>query len=646
MTLSMSASPPLTPPCGEIVHKIASPVGEPDIERELTPTESIRERADGGTSPPLIQSSVESDKESVKEKETKSSQDLDKDIDAMFEYNNANVSAGASISLGDISVDPALQDSSITSIVEKEEFHVGIEAHTDITDQESKTTDTDRHEESEKSFTSISTTNSSVLAEAVVNRVLSSAVKIAKDGEDMKVTETEAPTSGGDTKVGLFQYKADDTDVDSEKADGEETDKTISQTDSGDVKVGLFQYFDDAEENVQKSFIEDDTDDYDDKLESLNLSDQENILQLYGLGGPEVTETREMSTPHASPRTEEETREFFIDVQREIYEPQKRMFSVSQDKSSTESTPREKVTETVISGTREETEGELDLREDIHNITETTLDKTPTKISPAKTEEEQETNISVREDTVDSETETEKDKGTLAGPQAVPIEVAPPLVHYESVKENGKFRIIKMPKEAGGLAFGSMRVGSETSSGQSPDQSPREAKVDDTSQRPKVEAGESKDSGISQEVTTINREIEMMVEKPLDSVSQKLPVVTVPSQGAGELEKPWLSTVDKESRSADSQGISKSTKAIYKTVTSTSTKEPDLSSPAVAKSRSSGQSARLHEESRAQRSVTQPSPRQSDSDSRIKYSITDTSGRENKRTGPVPYSMEDYRYFS
>ena len=640
----MSSSPPLTPPHGDTVHEAVSPVGEPDVERELTPTESVRERADGETSPPLVQSSIGSDKESEKEKETKRNQDLDKDIDAMFEY-NANGYADSSVSVDSIPVDSfnsTLKDISIktSSFTEKQGSRVnGVETHGDII---SHLIDTDRHEDSEKSFTSISTSNSSVLAEAVVNRVLTNAVKLAKEGEDTSVSETQ--TVSGDVKVGLFQYQADDMDVESAKGDGEEskTYEPVIQADPGDVKVGLFQYYDDEEDNLQQNLNESDAEDYDEKLESLNLSDHENILHLYGLEGSEVTETRRMSTPPSSPRTEEEKNKFFIDVQREVYEPQKRMFSVTQDKSSTESTPRDKVLEVMSPTAREDTESDLELKEDTVTETVQEKEKSPTIISPVKTEQEKEGNISVREDEVDSEIESDKDIDTLASSQTVSIEVAPPLIQYESVKENGKFRIIKTPKEGGGPAFG-IRVGADTSS-QSPQQSPRETDVKDKIQQPKHEVVEERTTGTYKDR---NGDMEGQMEKPLNSVSQVLPIVTPSSSSEVEgQERLWLPSDGQVIRSLpESKELPRASRDEDKTVSSAILKEPSLSKSELGVPVSQGQSSKSYEESRSHRQLTekQASPRRFETDSRIKYSTTDTNGRENKRTGPVPYNIEEYR---
>ena len=644
----MSASPPLTPPSVETV-RVVSPVGEPDVERELTPRESVRERADGGASPPPVQKAVPEHEMGKKEKEIKSIDDLDKDIDAMLEYNTGGSDAD-SRSFADITVDSAIQDSSVnlTSIAEKEYLVNSINRQSDIADP-NQVSDTDRQEDSEKSFTSISTTNSSVLAEAVVNRVLSTAVKIAKEAEDLKVRDVEG--GSGDSKVGLFQYKTDDTESESVKAGEEETAVGTTLTEPGDLKVGLFQYFDEDEEYVQKSLAEDSNDEVDEKLESLNLSDQENILQLYGLGGPEVTESREMSTPHASPRTEEETREFFIDVQREIYEPQKRMFSVSQDKSSTESTPRDNVTEIVSPRDQDKVENDYNSNSKQSDIvTETISDTVSTRINrPDQGEaKEQKSDVFEREGIVDTV--------SRAGSQPVSIEVAPPLIHYESVKENGKFRIIK----SGGPAFGAIRVGSDASPGQSPELTPRETKTDvsqgqsqeltqretisdavtaseivslgvSVSEVPKVEIVEKKDSRVDHKEIKRNKDTIDQMEKPLDSVSQTLPIVTVPFTSASAS---WSHDVSQMSRSTD---YSKPVRHI----SGASANESDRSRTAVTVSRSPAQSVRQHESSQPQRPDLL---RNSEPDPRINYSTTDTSGRENKRTGPVPYRVEDYRY--
>ena len=673
-----STSPPFTPPHHDSDQEPTSPVRDPDVERELTPVEAVRERADGETSPPLLQPSSDNDKESDKEKAAKKDQDLDKDIDAMFEY-NANGFGDASVSIGSIPIDSAdstLKDISIKSGSFVERGEVGMNGNGSER-QDIKTHDSERWEGSEKSFTSISTSNSSILAEAVVNRVLTSAVKLTQAGDEAKT---------GDVKVGLFQYQAGDADVGFQKTDLEmKTGEGPTEMEPGDVKVGLFQYFDGGEDNMQQDLEGDqsdvepdlsglDIDETDEKLESLNLSDKENILHLYGLGGSEVTETRLMATPPGSPRTDDEKREFFIDVQREVYEPQKRMFSV-QDKSSAESTPRDQVNEGASPNEENDTELDHQFIEEDSAFAETIQKLVPARVSPAKSEEQEE-NISVREDTIDSDTEAKKDGGWAKEPPPVSIEVAPPLIHYESVKENGKFRIIKMPKEGYGPTVGTIRAGVESSSSESPDQSPRAIEVQATSQIPKEvkvisqKSREVKDTGQKPEVKDtgtkvidrkpkteergitvggVSRDVKETVdiiddqlEEPLNSISQTLPVVTPSSSiEMEEKEKRWQPSIEQVIRSySDSReviGTSRDAGSLPK--------EPGLSRSELV-SGSPARRSRPQDESRSHRPLAekQASPRRGDTDPRIKYSTTDTHGRETKRTGPVPYNMEDNRY--
>lgn len=642
-----SPSPPRTPPHGGLVLESRSPVGEPDVERELTPTEAVRERADGEISPPLVQKSLNNGEESTKEKETKTAEDLDKDIDAMLEYNGNGCD---DVSIDSIPFD--ITDSTLSvktsSFTERVELVVnGKVAYAVQESPEVKTYDPDRREDSEKSFTSISTSKSSILAEAVVNRALTNAVKMAKEGEEAKAVS-------GDLKVGLFQYQHGGGDAGPEPTD--EEDKTLTDSELGDVKVGLFQYFDDSEDNAQQS-LDLEIDDNDEKLESLNLSDQENVLRLYGLGGSEVTETRLMTTPPSSPRTEEEKREFFIDVQREIYEPQKRMFSISRDKSSTESTPRDKVSELTSPTAREENEIDNEFKDDA--FAESLEGSIPARMSPVKIEE-QEGKKSVREDSFLSETQSTKDESLPKDSTSVAIDVGPPLVQYEPLKENGKFRIIKMPKEGNGSTFGTIIVGTGGSPSQSPGESPRETVVKDKSHESTVTRTETETLGASQSASKVNQtkadvriekqhgrtvDVQEQIEKPLNSVSQTLPIVT-PSSSTEieENEKHLLLTQGHLISSySDSKELPLPSRDVANTHPSSLLKEPVLSRSELM-SGSPGRRSGPHGDSRPHLQLLgkQTSPR-TDADSRIKYSTTDILGRENKRTGPVPFSLEEYR---
>ena len=690
-----STSPPLTPPQQDSDQDPVSPVRDPDIDRELTPVEGVRERADGETSPPLVQTTWNNNKESEKEKAGKKEQDLDKDIDAMFEY-NANGFGDASVSIGSIPVDSAdstLKDISIksSSFVDRGELGLnGNAAQNGLERHDIKPQDTERWEGSEKSFNSISTSNSSIIAEAVVNRALTNAVKITQESPETK-------TGAGDVKVGLFQYQAGDDDVSLQKS--EEKGTVVEQTtatEPGDIKVGLFQYFEGGEEEIQQDLDHDqeidqdlsgldiDQDETDEKLESLNLSDQENILHLYGLGGPEVTEVRLMATPPSSPRTDDEKKEFFIDVQREIYEPQKRMFSV-QDKSSAESTPRDDVTEGASPTEKDATELNHEFQEEDSAFANAVQEQLSPRASPEKSEDQEE-NVSVREDTIDSDTEHKKDEGWTKEPHPASIEVAPPLIHYESVKENGKFRIIKMPMEGNGTTVGTIRVRMESSPSQSPHQSPRETEVKATTPisrevegvRQKAEEfkvigkSEVKHTGIKtvdrketiedREITVkgVSRDtietvdiVEDQLEQPLNSISQTLPIVTPSSSTEVEMkEKPWHPSIEQVIRSySDSRGADGTSRDVVR---------PDAKELGMSRSDivlgSPARRSRPHEESRPHRPVAekQVSPgrrdvdrdlrRDVDRDPRIKYSTTNTHGREHKRTGPVPYDMEIHRY--
>lgn len=353
---------------------------------------------------------------------------------------------------------------------------------------------------SEKSFTS--DTDSSALAEAVVKTVISKAVDVVKSADSSKQTEINKGGNGdeisgepekldkpGDIKVGLFQYQelgfgeggvsGTDSDMDIEEDLNKEKDDPEK-----DHQVGLFQYADMEESEKSKSPEVSEIDgNGDENNESLNEEDRANIMKLYGLDN--VTSALPISPKSASPSEndvkEEIENEMVIDVQRQVYEPQARSFSLTQETSSSESTPRQ-----------DENNGKTTLLEDI---------ETPEPDGTKKNDmfEEYET------DAVDDVEKNQPDEGDKPEPVT---SISPPLIQYESVTENGKFRIIKTTKEGAGI-----RVGGDISNVSPKGSSKQSPRGDPTSETESVKSEDSKasksekiaDVKVEEKVDVVNR---------------------------------------------------------------------------------------------------------------------------------------------
>jgi len=331
--------------------------------------------------------------------------------------------------------------------------------------------------------------DTSAVAELVVKEAISSAVSIVKSEKSIAQTNSEAPenddkdmASKSDVKVGLFQYDVDDkesSEHDENNTTEGESDNEIVITESlksvpekpADSAVGLFQYavmdeterkddddYDDDEyendEHEKEDEPESNGDAKDEQLDSMNEDEKVNFLKLYGLenidteGDDQPVEVE--TTVGEDNEKEEQTEETVIDVQRQVYEPVSRSFSVTRDPSTTESSPRLD---------SQDSNGQLigDIAAQLDSLE--FIDQHFAANGDSQSEEQSDEHM--------------KDVGSKEMP--VPkASVSPPLVQYESVKENGKFRIIKTATDGGGI-----RVGSELLSPKpSPKTSPRDSDQD------------------------------------------------------------------------------------------------------------------------------------------------------------------------
>ena len=342
-------------------------------------------------------------------------------------------------------------------------------------DGETNTTQGQMDQASEKSL--ISDADSSAFAEAVVKTVISKAVDAVKasamddkfekdtarveseidkpESEKPEPIKTEAQAQP-DVKVGLFQYQGfgdGDSGEDSDESDEEVEEKvdaikTVSEQDS---QVGLFQYTNMEESELPKSLeVSDEEDNDNETLESLTDDDKTNIMQLYGLSN--VAAKSPVSPKSASPSENEATvsedkgQVMVIDVQRQVYEPQARSFHVQKENISPDSTPRE------TNDVELEIKGETALPpvSDSGGVND---DTAFSDIDKDSTETETDANATDNQSVKDNEEHTS--------------DVSPPLIQYQSVTENGKFRIIKTSSKEGlGIRVGSPK--------ESPKQSPRE----------------------------------------------------------------------------------------------------------------------------------------------------------------------------
>lgn len=332
---------------------------------------------------------------------------------------------------------------------------------------------------SEKSFAS--DTDSSALAEVVVKTVINKAVDVVKAGskfekiddldkdnddldidDDLGKVETKenyAQEKQGDVKVGLFQYQGFgtgdniDSESDVEIEEGDEKEQDEEEKIARDSQVGLFQYTEMEESEKSKSPVVSELDENDDEtLESLNEDDKENIMKLYGLEnvGPVTAVSPKSASPSENGEGQSIDKEqgMVIDVQRQVYEPQSRKFSITNEQSSSESTPR-----------ADENDGRQTSKASSENGEIVDLEQNEVDAEQRHIKQENET---------DDKDENKKKETEDFKPQTA-TSVSPPLIQYESVTENGKFRIIKTAKEGAGI-----RVGGDISPKDSPKQSPRD----------------------------------------------------------------------------------------------------------------------------------------------------------------------------
>ncbi|KAH3890602.1 hypothetical protein DPMN_014687 [Dreissena polymorpha] len=377
----------------------------------------------------------------------------------------------------------------------------------------------------EESFLS---NDSSAIAEAVVRKALDNAVNIVR--ADVADSNTNASAKQVDTqpktdaRVGLFQYQdnseqsheTDEDEISFDEAEPEiksDTDKAKNT----DAKVGLFQYLDerDNDNNNSKS---PESDVSEEAVESFDDEDEEksNIMKLYGLEDMDLEPVSPVSPKSASPSMDDDNDDTeqhldhnedtehpvddndhkvqpmddndykvqpVLDVQRQVYEPLSRSFSVTREASSSESSPRsgsncsKEAAKERSHGIKNEKDDELEFddhyfkengdRKQLEVDKENGMDKSDYINGGTKTDD---INGYTKADDFYAGTEKTENKS---------VSISPPLVQYESVKENGKFRIIKTAKDSMGI-----RVGSELLTPKnSPNNSPRESEKSDKSER-------------------------------------------------------------------------------------------------------------------------------------------------------------------
>lgn len=391
--------------------------------------------------------------------------DLDKDIDAVLENNVKNGQVGLSGLAYTKTVDSA------ESYDEDEESGEDKKSPK-LSKSQSEFIEGDVGKNplevcSERSFTP--DTDSSALAESVVKTVLEKAVDIVRSEENLEtfVEKQNLETEGrkpelpmGDIKVGLFQYQGFDDEEDEtenlEKSDEDQDKQPVEG--KHDAMVGLFQYTNaDETDRVKSPEVSEIDDVIDDQDESMNEEEKSNILKLYGLEGVEPISPKSASPSESGTSSlEDKLHEKVLDVQREVYEPSTRHFSITRDTSSNESTPRidengvkfDNMTNGKVVGNSDSEHSEKVSEEENSQI----VTKSMTAESDKETEEKQ---LGIE----NSVNETEARQTTS---------ISPPLVQYEPVKENGKFRIIKTTKEGGGTSYSAIRVGDMVSPKESP----------------------------------------------------------------------------------------------------------------------------------------------------------------------------------
>ncbi|KAL4223151.1 M-phase phosphoprotein 9 [Mactra antiquata] len=640
MSTSPSSSSPRT---GDVIN---------DVENDQN-VEGGREAADGGPNEADVvvtddnNSASSQDGTDTRSKEQINAyRDLDKDIDAMLENSVKNDLVNHNENSNDQNGNADITMDSNVDMSRNVEGSVSIEAS------------------SEKSFTS-DATDSSALAESVVKRVIGSAIEQIQAGTEAgPSTAVNVPeVKPSDIKVGLFQYQDDgissDSDEDNDDIDdGSSTKETnVSENSSQlatqqpkDSMVGLFQYMDMDEADRTKSpeSLEADTE----NIDSVNEEERENILQLYGLEGIDPISPKSASPDESGPDSLEGKGSVkIVDVQREIYEPTTRLFSVTRDTSSSESTPRlengnsnksvdnvDNETDEVIvrDDGRKEQFDEQKVIEDSENASSNANDDEykPDKYADTKTD------VNVKE-AADKESEGETKTTTQS--------VSPPLVQYESVMENGKFRIIKTSKEGFGIGYPGIRVGDDILS---PKESPRSVE----SQKESPRANDFEKSEPAKESSSPRDVVEDVLDDNVPRLQLEQVLRNSESLGADNEQN----AVRDDEREVIGE-VELDREKIRKLLENENNIDTDIGTRVEMKggrtSQDSGLPRSQHSEgvdesdrksprqlslSELQTSTSRDKSLSMEADmSRIKYTTRDTTGREVKRTGPKPYDVQD-----
>lgn len=652
----MSSSPPSSIGNGDSFSEASGVNDDRSSEKE-----QMREAADGGPTDGAMSESGDSDNTATKnnsgsKEQQNDSRDLDKDIDAMLEHSARNEqvdpdgSANNQCSKSEVTIDPNVDKSGNV----ESSLLVGIPV--DVS--------------SEKSFTSDC---SSVLAESVVKRVIGNAIEVLQaDGiVDEKIDKSSKENipvvKPGDVKVGLFQYQDDNSaenecddndDEEEDENDGSEINlndnSSREETKPKEPMVGLFQYTN--MNDIERSKSPDSSEAVEENLESLNEEEKENIFQLYGLEGIDPVSPKSASPDESGPDSmEDKDSGKVVDVQREIYEPSARLFSVTRDTSSSESTPRlesdtniqldEKSSDTTSNQADHGNENELG-KDDENNAV----------FNEQNVISEKEV-FNQDSDTGNDEKSNEAEDNLPEPETKVAQSVSPPLIQYESVKENGKFRIIKTSKEGISVGYPGIRVGGDISS---PKESPRSTESPKESPRESPRESNAESDQKSEPRKESPREV---IEDVLEDQTPRLKTEDLLRKSEllvqnNETKADGGGAMDANSRD-ENASLELDREKIRKLLEKESETDPRMLMRDGQSSQDSGLPRSLH--SARPDESDQKSPRQMslselqtstsrdkdlsmDSDlSRIKYTTRDTTGREVKRTGPKPYDVHEER---
>ncbi|XP_053375167.1 uncharacterized protein LOC128547220 [Mercenaria mercenaria] len=606
--------------------------------------------------------------------------DLDKDIDAVLEFNvrNGQVDPDGSGNIQNISVDTTAGSALSLTLEGNTNGNGLIQSHDQVIKPEDENVEmlAERgllEAGSERSFTS--DTDSSAVAESVVKTAISKAVDIVKseDGLESSVDRLESETAERiseepevDVKVGLFQYQ----DFGGEEEEDEEDDEVEDENgeinvynnviehavkEQKDSIVGLFQY---ADTDRDKSPVVSEIDDVEDQFESMNEDEKTNILKLYGLEGVEPVSPKSASPSGSGTNSlEEKSERKIFDVQREVYEPSTRHFSVTRDTSSNESTPR--IDENGIKSDKPSTNSREDnvdsdggtkvsVKPDITTVVERHTGDSGIR-SEGKTAE-----IEVADsDTRSADKSSGINNVAKAAEASVLHSVSPPLVQYEPVKENGKFRIIKTSKEGGGSSYSGIRVGADV---MSPRESPRSTESQNQSPRGNVN-GEDKHLDTfneSQKNTSVHRPGDIKSRGLEENVSIQSVAKPYSQQDIGTAKsREKGQTYSKESVELDREKIRKLLEKENETGPSRLSSSYDTSvskDSGLPRSQYSGKLDESDKKSAEKQSLPHLRAPEKERDTsletdllRIRYTTRDTAGREVKRIGPEPYDSKQDR---